>query len=109
MRPRPFDRGNVALSSWKASTFNASMRPRPFDRGNGKSAEQNGARAETSMRPRPFDRGNAAPRAPPDLVHQGFNEATAIRPWKRAGLCWERFNDRSFNEATAIRPWKRRR
>ena len=83
-----------------------------------------------SMRPRLLGRGRDQMRAQKALIAIGFNEATAVRPWKAAALfsygfvvnasmrprllgrgrsprpTMGRLKMPCFNEATAVRPWK---
>ncbi len=113
----------------------ASMRPRPEDRGepspkraqppgpiglqcgHGPKTVENAcaeARLEkpmrASMRPRPEDRGEREMRRVRLSPRQGFNAATARRPWRTEdGRGPKSARKHCFNAATARRPWRTRR
>ena len=113
MRPRPEGRGEPPQSSTRSSgRANASMRPRPEGRGEHSTTHTSRQRRPTaSMRPRPEGRGErttdaggtsrrrfngatAEGRGEPkptqaanvNAAGQGFNAATARRPWRTLGI-----------------------
>ncbi len=102
----------VENSSRRASSplRRASMRPRPEDRGEPESADVLACAPRASMRPRPEDRGELGHEPGLLTPQEGFNAATARRPWRtRLAATGETTEMRSFNAATARRPWRTRR
>ena len=110
----------------------ASMGPRPCGRGRLPALACRRVYARASMGPRPCGRGRAGPPLAKSVRSEGFNGATALRPWtaaachlsaKRAAAsmgprpCGRGRSSRTgctgstwtcFNGATALRPWTAR-
>ncbi len=120
------------MTTFCCVVFSASMRPRPEDRGERPTTRRRwNSVSAASMRPRPEDRGEQDRRGRTRLEQEGFNAATARRPWRTKGSptahdatheasMRPRPEDRGepairggptsgadgFNAATARRPWR---
>ena len=81
MGPRPCGRGRFSPLPPHSSSVGASMGPRPCGRGRLASRLPRGGGQIASMGPRPCGRGRTVSALSRNLIHPGFNGATALRTW----------------------------
>ena len=80
MRPRFFNRGEIAAHKAVRVELNASMRPRFFNRGEQPPHPDAVGDRRASMRPRFFNRGEPRTTRLSSSLVSGFNEAAVLQP-----------------------------